>query len=61
MANNQWYIGMAEDAIRQRFVDTALAYLGVREGTAEHKEIVNLYFVYQQYTVAGCKRRGFLY
>ena len=43
MANNQWYIGMTEDAIRQRVVDTALAYLGVREGTAEHKEIVNLY------------------
>ena len=43
MANNQWYIGMTEDAIRQRVVDTALAYLGVHEGTAEHKEIVNLY------------------
>ena len=43
MANNQWYIGMTEDAIRQRVVDTALAYLGVREGTAEHKGIVNLY------------------
>lgn len=43
MANNQWYIGMTEDAIRQRVVDTALAYLGVNEGTAEHKEIVNRY------------------
>lgn len=43
MANNQWYIGMTEDAIRQRVVDTALAYLGVHEGTAEHKEIVNRY------------------
>lgn len=39
----KWYMGMTEAAVRQRVAETALAYLGVREGTAEHKEIVNLY------------------
>lgn len=41
MAN--WYIGMTEDAIRQRVVDTAVSLLGIKEGSAEHKRIVDAY------------------
>lgn len=40
----KWYIGMSEDAIRQRVVDTALSLLGIRENTIDHKErIVDVY------------------
>lgn len=41
MAN--WYIGMAEEAIRQRVVDTAVSLLGIKEGSAEHKRIIDAY------------------
>lgn len=37
------FIGMSEKAIRERVVAEARKLLGVKEGTAEHKEIVNLY------------------
>lgn len=40
---NKWYIGMTEDAIRQRVADTALSLLGIKEGTAEHKRIIDTY------------------
>lgn len=40
---DKWYIGMTEAAIRQRVVDTAVSFLGIKEGTAEHKELVNIY------------------
>lgn len=43
MANPNWYIGMTEDAIRQRVVDTAVSLLGIKEGTVEHKRIVDTY------------------
>ena len=39
----KWYIGMTEDAIRQRVVDTAVSLLGIKEGTVEHKRIVDTY------------------
>lgn len=39
----EWYIGMSEAAIRQRVVAEAVKWLGVQEGSAEHKEIVNRY------------------
>ena len=40
----KWYIGMSEDAIRQRVADTALSLLGIRENTIDHKErIVDVY------------------
>ena len=41
MAN--WYIGMTEAAIRQKVADTALALVGIKEGTAEHKKIIDTY------------------
>jgi hypothetical protein len=34
------FIGMSEDTIRQKVVDTALSLLGIREGTTEHKEMI---------------------
>ena len=40
---DKWYIGLTEDAIRQRVVAEAVKYLGVREGTKEHKKIVDTY------------------
>lgn len=40
---DKWYVGMTEDAIRQRVVAEAVKYLGVREGTKEHKKIVDTY------------------
>lgn len=43
MADNKWYTGMTEDAIRQRVVDTAVSLLGIKEGTAEHKRIIDTY------------------
>ena len=39
----KWYIGMTEDAIRQKVVDTALSLLSIKEGTVEHKKIVDIY------------------
>ena len=39
----KWYIGMTEDAIRQRVVAEAVKYIGVREGTVDHKKIVDTY------------------
>lgn len=39
----KWYIGMTEAAIRQRVVAEAVEWLGVREGTVEHKKIVDTY------------------
>ena len=41
MAN--WYMGMTEAAIRERVVAEARKLLGVKEGTAEHKRIVDIY------------------
>ena len=41
MAN--WCIGMTEDAIRQRVVDTAVSLLGIKESSAEHKHIIDTY------------------
>ena len=41
MAN--WYIGMSEAAIRERVVAEARKLLGIKEGTAEHKRIVDGY------------------
>lgn len=43
MADNKWYIGMTEKAIRQKVADTALPLLGIKEGTAEHKRIIDIY------------------
>lgn len=43
MADNKWYIGMTEKAIRQRVADTALALVGIKEGTVEHKKIIDTY------------------
>lgn len=39
----KWYTGMTEDAIRQRVADTALSLLGIKEGTVEHKRIIDTY------------------
>ncbi len=39
----KWYIGMTEAAIRQRVVEEAVKWLGVQEGTLEHKKIVDTY------------------
>lgn len=41
--DNKWYIGMTEDAIRQKVADTALVLVGIKEGTAEHKKIIDTY------------------
>ena len=41
MAN--WYIGMSGQAIRERVVAEARKLLGIKEGTAEHKKIVDGY------------------
>lgn len=45
MANpgNPWYIGMSEDAIRERVVQEAQKWLNVTEGSKRHKEIVDGY------------------
>ena len=40
---DKWHIGLTEDAIRQKVVDTALALVGIKEGTAEHKKIIDTY------------------
>lgn len=40
---DEWYIGLTEDAIRQKVVDTALALVGIKEGSAEHKRIIDTY------------------
>ena len=40
---DKWYIGLTEDAVRQRVVAEAVKHLGVREGTVEHKRIVDTY------------------
>ena len=40
---DKWYIGLTEDAIRERVVAEARKLLGVKEGTAEHKRIVDIY------------------
>lgn len=39
----KWYIGMSEKAIRERVVDEARKLLGIKEGTADHKRIVDGY------------------
>lgn len=41
--DDKWYIGMTEDAIRQKVADTALALVGIKEGTAGHKKIIDIY------------------
>ena len=41
--DNKWYIGMSEKAIRQKVADTALSLQGIKEGTAEHKRIIDTY------------------
>lgn len=40
---DKWYVGMTEDAIRRKVADTALALVGIKEGTAEHKKIIDTY------------------
>lgn len=40
---DKWYIGMTEDAIRQKVAGTALALVGIKEGTAGHKKIIDIY------------------
>lgn len=40
---DKWYVGMTEDAIRQKVADTALALVGIKEGSAEHKRIIDIY------------------
>lgn len=40
---DKWYYGMTEKAIRQKVADTALSLLGIKEGTAEHKRIIDTY------------------
>lgn len=42
MVENIFY-GMTEDAIRKRVVEEAVKWLGVQEGTLEHKQIVDGY------------------
>ena len=34
----KWYIGMTEKAIRKKVADTALALLGIKEGTTEYEQ-----------------------
>ncbi len=41
MAN--WYYGMTEKTIRQKVVGTAMGLLGIKEGSAEHKKIIDIY------------------
>lgn len=36
--DNKWYIGLTENAIRQRVADTAMSLLGIKEGTTEYQE-----------------------
>ncbi len=43
MAKNDFFKVMSEDAVRQKVVSKALEFLGVREGTVEHKKIVDIY------------------
>lgn len=43
MSNKEIFLGMSENAIRQRVVDEAQKYLGVVEGTIGHKKIVDIY------------------
>ncbi len=43
MAKIEIFLGMSEQAIRQRVVEEAQKYLGVVEGTIEHKRIVDIY------------------
>lgn len=38
-----WYIGMSEAAIRQRVVEEAIKLIGVKEGSIEHKKLVDTY------------------
>lgn len=40
---DKWYVGMTEDAIRQKVADTALALVGIKEGTVAHKKIIDTY------------------
>ena len=41
---DNWYIGLTEDAIREKVADTALSLLGIKEGTIDHKEqILDVY------------------
>lgn len=39
----KWYMGMSEAAIRERVVAEARKLLGIREGTIEHKKIIDTY------------------
>lgn len=43
MTKREIFLGMSESAIRQRVVEEAQKYLGVVEGTIEHKRIVDIY------------------
>ena len=43
MTKREIFLGMSESAIRQRVVEEAQKYLGVVEGTIEHKKIVDIY------------------
>ena len=43
MVKVDWYIGMTEEAIRQRVVQEAAKLVGIREGTVEHKAIIDAY------------------
>lgn len=41
--DDKWHIGLTEKAIRQKVADTALSLLGIKEGTVEHKRIIDIY------------------
>lgn len=43
MVKPDWYIGVSEEAIRQRVVEEAAKLVGIREGGAEHKAIIDAY------------------
>lgn len=43
MAKNDIFLGMTEQAIRERVVAEADKHLGVKEGSIEHKKIVDIY------------------
>lgn len=39
----EWFVGMSEAAIRERVVAEARKLVGIKEGSAEHKRIVDVY------------------
>ena len=37
---DKWYVGLTEDAIRERVVKEAIGLLGIQEGTIEHQRMI---------------------